>query len=113
VVKFIAAIERLYASMDASLRFKPTGQELKGSDETPQLPPPTATREADFRGVICPLNYVKTKLLLGQMRRGEILSVLLDEPGTRNVPDSVRQDGHEVLSVGPAAEHWKIVIRKA
>ncbi len=113
VAEFVATIERLYASMDASLRFKPAEQEVKGADGTPPLPPPTATREADFRGVICPLNYVKTKLLLGQMRSGEILSVLLDEPGTRNVPDSVRQDGHEVLSVGPAAEHWKIVIRKA
>ncbi len=56
---------------------------------------------------------MKTKLLLGQMRSGEILAVLLDEPGTRNVPDSVRQDGHEVLSVGPDADHWKVVIRKS
>jgi hypothetical protein len=31
----------------------------------------------------------------------ETLTVLLDEPGTRNVPDSVRKDGHTVVSITP------------
>ena len=47
-----------------------------------------------------------------QMKTGEVLSVLLDEPGTRNVPDSVKKDGHGVLTVEEHEGHWQIRIRK-
>ena len=113
VSQFVAAIARLYASMDASLRFKPAGQQVPASSGEPTDAGREPDRQADFRGIVCPLNYVKTKLLLEQMGSGETLSVLLDEPGTRNVPDSVRKDGHTVLSVDPDGTHWKVVIRKA
>jgi TusA-related sulfurtransferase len=73
----------------------------------------TIDRTADFRGVVCPLNYVRTKMLLGQMKAGETLAVLLDEPGTRNVPESVEKDGNEVLSVEEQGGHWQVLIRKA
>jgi len=39
--------------------------------------------------------------------------VLLDEAGSRNVPDSVEKDGHEVLAVEREQTHWRVVIRKA
>jgi hypothetical protein len=45
--------------------------------------------------------------VLGQMKSGEMLAVLLDEPGTRNVPDSVRKDGHTVVSITPERAHWR------
>ena len=34
--------------------------------------------ELDLRGVICPYNFVKTKLKLETMEQGQILSVILD-----------------------------------
>ncbi len=112
VSRFVDAINQLYAGMDASLRFKPVASTLPAvvTDEQPTDKSPE--RQADFRGVVCPLNYVKTRMLLDQMRSGETLSVLLDEPGTRNVPDSVRKDGHHVLTVDQMGAHWKVVIRK-
>jgi sulfite reductase (ferredoxin) len=113
VARFVEMIEKLYASMDASLRFRPPGTESPPPAAEPVPPPAPAGREADFRGVVCPLNYVKTKLALGQMQSGEILTMLLDEPGTRNVPDSVRKDGHQVVSITPTDGHWRVVIRKA
>ncbi len=69
-------------------------------------------READFRGVVCPLNYVKTKMLLDQLHRGAVLSVLLDPEGAKNVPESVEKDGHDVLRVEQQGKHWQVVIRK-
>jgi sulfite reductase (ferredoxin) len=119
VSQFVETIEELYASMDASLRFKPVAAE--NARPAASIRPPAATsatgatieRQADFRGVVCPLNYVKTKMLLGQMKAGETLAVLLDEPGTRNVPQSVEKDGHEVLSVEGRGDHWKVLIRKS
>ena len=35
--------------------------------------------ELDLRGVICPYNFVKTKLKLDTMSAGEILAVILDD----------------------------------
>jgi len=47
----------------------------------------------DLRGIICPMNFVKTKLKLEEMQSGQILEVILDdgEP-VRNVPGSVKEE---------------------
>jgi len=75
-------------------------------------PAASADREVDFRGVACPLNYVQTKLTLERMASGEALSVLLDEEGARNVPESAANDEHDVLSVAQDGDHWRVVVRK-
>ncbi len=48
----------------------------------------------DLRGTPCPLNFVRTKLKLQQMPKGELLEVWLDagEP-VEQVPDSLRSEG--------------------
>jgi len=46
------------------------------------------------------------------MRGGEVLAVLLDEPGSRNVPASVEQEGHRVLSVDRTGDAWQLMVRK-
>lgn len=104
----VAEVSALYENADSSLRFTAAPQR-----EAPQEPTRSPDREQDFRGVVCPLNYVKTKLTLEQMQFGEILAVLLDEEGSRNVPASVSNDGHEVLSVEKQDKHWRVLIRKA
>jgi tRNA 2-thiouridine synthesizing protein A len=69
--------------------------------------------ELDLRGVICPYNFVKTKLKLEAMAAGQILAVLLDEGDPiRNVPRSVSDDGHIVLSQEPLAQFYRVMIRK-
>ncbi len=70
----------------------------------------------DLRGVACPLNYVKTKLKLEMMDAGEQLEVWLDagEP-IKNVPMSLRNDGHKILLEEPLeAEkaHFKVLVEK-
>jgi TusA-related sulfurtransferase len=51
----------------------------------------------DLTGVVCPLNWVRTKLALEDLQSGETIEVLLD-PGEaiESVPRSAREDGHEV-----------------
>jgi len=72
-----------------------------------------ADAELDLRGVICPYNFVKTKLKLETMAAGQILAVLLDEGDPiRNVPRSVSDDGHIVLSQEPLAQFYRVRIRK-
>lgn len=70
--------------------------------------------ELDLRGVICPYNFVKTKLKLETMRAGQVLAVMLDagEP-IRNVPRSVSDDGHAVLRQDPVENNfYRVLIRK-
>ncbi len=115
----VEAVTTLYNSMDASLRFK----RVEGALEKPSVdeekasePPGGETgvdRAENFRGVACPLNYVKTKLILEQMQGGQVLSVLLDKPGADNVPGSVTKDGHTVVSLDRVDDHWRLVVRKA
>jgi len=69
--------------------------------------------ELDLRGVICPYNFVKTKLKLESMEEGQILAVILD-PGDpiQNVPQSVRNEGHTILLQEPIDEWYRVVIRR-
>ncbi len=110
---FVSTVQDLYDNMDPSLRFKPAQLEKEAESEPEPAPPAKADREADFRGVVCPLNYVKTKLLLEQMTSGQVLSVLLDEEGGANVPQSAEHDGHEVLSKEQEGSHWRVCIKKS
>jgi tRNA 2-thiouridine synthesizing protein A len=72
-----------------------------------------ADEELDLRGVICPYNFVKTKLKLETMLPGQVLSVLLDEGDPiKNVPRSVSDDGHTVLSQERIDQSYRVRIRK-
>ena len=67
----------------------------------------------DFRGVMCPMNFVKTKIALTPMKSGQILEILLDDGAPiENVPGSVKNEGHTVLSTEKVENYWKVLIRK-
>ena len=56
----------------------------------------------DITAEVCPLTFVKTKLLLERMPVGAVATVRLKgaQP-LDNVPRSVRAHGHEVISLEP------------
>lgn len=62
------------------------------------------------------MNYVKTKLKLEMMDDGEQLEVWLDAGDPiRNVPQSLRNDGHKVLKQEPMdadEQHFKVLVEK-
>ena len=69
--------------------------------------------ELDLRGVICPYNFVKTKLKLETMKAGQVLSVLLDEGDPiENVPRSVENEGHTVLAQERVSQSYRVLIRR-
>ncbi|MFA4906249.1 MAG: sulfurtransferase TusA family protein [Candidatus Margulisiibacteriota bacterium] len=54
----------------------------------------------DLTGVPCPLNFVKTKLKLEELKSGELLEVVLDDgEAIVNVPRSVKDEGNKILKV--------------
>jgi TusA-related sulfurtransferase len=69
----------------------------------------------DITRDVCPLTFVKTKLLLERMASGETAEIRLKgaEP-LENVPRSVREHGHEVLSLAPDGESdsYTLSVRK-
>ncbi|MCS7306994.1 MAG: sulfurtransferase TusA family protein [Aquificaceae bacterium] len=72
-------------------------------------------RELDIRGDVCPFTFVKSKLALEQMEKGQVLRVLVDyKPSAESVPKSMKEEGQEVLAVNQLAENlWEIILKKA
>lgn len=69
--------------------------------------------ELDLRGVICPYNFVKTKLKLETMDQGQVLVVLLDDGDPiKNVPRSVENEGHTVLAQDRVGSSYRVLIRR-
>lgn len=56
----------------------------------------------DVTGEVCPMTFVRTKLLIEKMSTGETAVVCLNagEP-LENVPRAVREHGHVVLGLSP------------
>lgn len=102
------AVIELYQGMDDSLNFKASPQpshEGKGGGRD---------RLKDLRGVLCPMNFVKTKLELATMQSGDVLEIWLDDgKPIENVPGSVKLEGHEILSQTQHTDgYWQILIKK-
>lgn len=56
----------------------------------------------DVRRDVCPMTFVRTRLMLDRMEPGQVLEVLFtgDEPA-RNLPRTATEQGHLVLSQEP------------
>ena len=68
----------------------------------------------DLRGVSCPTNFVKAKLALDEYAPGDRVEFLLDdgEP-VKNVPRSLKGEGHKLLGLCEAAEgHYVLAVEK-
>ena len=92
---------------DKSLRMRVGGEDAKPANGN-------SKQSIDLLGVKCPFNYVKTKIKLETMASGSILEVLLDagEP-SENVPRSIKNDGHKVVSLTEENGHYKLTVEKA
>ena len=102
-------VQALYKTMDDSLRFKTDSGEVINLSE----PVTEDISEKDFRGVACPMNFVKTKLVLDTLKIGDKLRILLDDGAPiQNVPNSVQLEGHKVLEKTKVESYWTVLIEK-
>lgn len=67
----------------------------------------------DLRGVTCPTNFVKAKLALEMVDTGEVIEFLLDdgEP-VKNVPRSLKSEGHKLLGLKEAGGYYVLTLEK-
>jgi tRNA 2-thiouridine synthesizing protein A len=56
-------------------------------------------KKLDITGEVCPITFIKVKLVLEDMDAGGTLEVRLDDGvPAKNVPKTLKADGHRVLS---------------
>ncbi|MDO4164793.1 MAG: sulfurtransferase TusA family protein [Bacteroides sp.] len=113
------AVTELYNGMDDSLQFKKPAPVKEAStddasaQEAEATTPEKPRRVKDLRGVICPMNFVKTKLELAAIQSGDLLEIWLDDgQPIDNVPGSVKLEGHTIVEQEPVEDYWKVIIKK-
>ena len=61
----------------------------------------------DLRGVCCPANFVRAKLALEEFETGEGVRILLDDgEAVKNVPRSLKAEGHHLVSLKEVPEGY-------
>ena len=71
-------------------------------------------KELDCTGLNCPLPVLKTKKIMDNMEKGEILRMISTDPGSKNdVTAWVGHTGNEILSIEELGKKLIFFIRKA
>lgn len=67
----------------------------------------------DCLGLYCPEPVFRTRMELDNMKAGEVLEVLADDPAAEaDIPSLMKRLGHEVLSVDREDGRIRILVRK-
>ena len=72
-----------------------------------------ASHRLDLVGVPCPLSWAKTKVVLADLARGDLIELTLDDPrGARDLPRAAEAEGHHVVATEALAGRWIITLEK-
>jgi tRNA 2-thiouridine synthesizing protein A len=64
----------------------------------------------DLRGVCCPANFIRAKLALEECDAGERVRLLLDDgEAVKNVPRSLKEEGHQLLALKETSEGYYVL----
>ena len=72
------------------------------------------TDSVDITDVVCPVTFVKAKIALEELDNGDILSIRLnDGEPVNNVPRSIKEEGHKVLSLSQNDDGtYQLIVQK-
>ncbi len=108
IIDLTGEVVKLYESMDNLFQFNLNRETVKIRKETKHEATYIQRYLKDFRGVACPMNFVKTKVELSKLKSRELLEILLDDGAPiENVPGSVKAEGQKKI-----ADYWSVVIEK-
>jgi sulfite reductase (ferredoxin) len=111
----VSRVKALYSSLNSQLEItlpKEDVQEQNISDSHKEKEI-LKGKVVDFRGVKCPINFVKVKIELSKIAPGETIGFYLDdgEP-IQNVPKSVEAEGHEIVSIDAGYDGYNLLTVK-
>ncbi len=71
-------------------------------------------KSLNLKGVVCPMNFVRTKLFLEEAEPGEEVEIILDEGDPLvNVTRSLKEEGHRVIKVEQFDQiSYKVTVKK-
>jgi TusA-related sulfurtransferase len=70
-------------------------------------------KSVDLRGVSCPTNFVKAKLALELLEPGDNVLFLLDDgEAVKNVPRSLKAEGHKLLGLQEVDGHYELTLER-
>jgi len=74
---------------------------------------PKPDKTLDCIGLFCPEPVFKTRMQLDEMKIGETLEILADDPAAKSDLESLAKNlGHEVLSVTQEGDITRVLIKK-
>ena len=72
-----------------------------------------ADRTLDAIGFFCPEPVLKTRREMDQMKVGEVLEVMADDPGSNeDIPRWAKRAGQEFLSMRQEDHHCRFLVKK-
>ncbi|MDR1472158.1 MAG: sulfurtransferase TusA family protein [Synergistaceae bacterium] len=74
-----------------------------------------ADASVDITDVVCPVTFVKTKIALEELDPGQTISIRMnDGEPVRNVPRSVKEEGHRILKLTDNRDGtYSLIVRKS
>jgi len=69
----------------------------------------------DITDVVCPMTFVKAKVALEELEKGQVLSIRLnDGEPVQNVPRSVKGEGHQILKLTDNGDGtYNLIVKKS
>ncbi|RJP23897.1 MAG: sulfurtransferase TusA family protein [Candidatus Abyssobacteria bacterium SURF_5] len=67
----------------------------------------------DLTDTQCPMTFIKAKLAIEELEAGQLIELLVN-PGTsmRDVPRSLKEEGHRIERVVREQTHFRVTVRK-
>lgn len=68
----------------------------------------------DITDVVCPVTFVKAKVALEELDKGQILAIRMnDGEPVQNVPRSIKEEGHQVLKLNTNEDGtYTLIVKK-
>jgi TusA-related sulfurtransferase len=66
----------------------------------------------DLRGVAFPLNFIRTKIQLSNLQKGDVIEIIIDKSTSKNFSDSIINEGHKIVNKKHSDNHSTLTIQK-
>jgi len=110
----IHKVKELYESLNSKLEITlPKESFMESTEEVLNKDKNASLNLVDLKGVKCPMNFVKAKIELVKIRPNETIGFLLDDGDPiKNVPKSIKEEGHEIVKIDDNYEGFNLLVVK-